>query len=377
VLQSAVIAQLGLADRERITVLRMPFDTHWSLESMQQVMAIAREVADGRLGVSAARARLAHVLAEPRPHRQLAVMLGYAVYSAAVAARIGGRWLEMLAAAVAGVVAGAIHVGTARTGAINLQKSFLAGFFGTLCVLALALVLPGIGLAQVLFGGVVLLVPAMVITIGMHELASGALESGVTRTCYGLLSFGLLAVGIAAAARTWKVFAPLAASGTPQALPAGVVLAILVLGGLALVACLQMRWHDAPWVVGGVLLAFGVQELTKRAIPDQGAPMASAFVLGSAAYLQARATGRSPAIVIVPGLLQLSPGFLGTEAVLALLTGTGGNDKATFFQVGLVALQLSIGILIASVLFHPRARRDRDEAPSAQRARAARAHARA
>lgn len=374
-LQSAVIAQVGVADRARVAVLRMPFDTHWRLERMQQVMAIASDVAEGRLGVAAARAQLARVLAERSPHRQRVVMLGYAVYSAAVAARIGGRWLEMLGAAIAGVVAGAIHVGTTRTDTINLQKSLLAGFLGTLCVLALALVLPGIGLAQVLFGGMTLLVPAMVITMGMHELASGALEAGVPRTCYGLLRFAMLAAGIVAAARIWKLFAPIAASGTPQALPAGVVLAILVAGGLALITCLQMRWRDAPWVVGGVLLAFGAQELTTRLIPGQGAPAASAFVLGSVAYLQARATARSPVIVVLPGLLQLAPGFLGTKAVLSLLTGAGNTD-ATFFGVTLVALELSIGILIAGVLFRPRAA-PAQQAPSARRARATREHARA
>jgi uncharacterized membrane protein YjjP (DUF1212 family) len=360
VLQSAVIAQVGIDDRSRVAVMRIPFDTQWRLERMQEVTAIARDVADGRLGVSAARAQLAHALARPSQHGQLAVLAAYAVYSAAVAARIGGRWLEMVGAAIVGLVAGAIHMGTAHREALNLQKSFLAGLFGTLCVLALALVLPGLGQAQVLFGGMTLLVPAMVITIGMHELASGALESGISRAGYGFLRFAMIAAGIAAGAAIWRLVAPIAAAGTPHALPEGVVLAILVVGALALVVCLQLRWHDAPWVIGGVLVAFAVQELTKHFIPDRGAPMVSAFMLASVAYLQARATGRSPAFVLVPGMLQLAPGFLGTKAVLHLLTGTGGGD-ATFFDVALVALQLSIGILMAGVLLRPGAAQAQDQ----------------
>jgi uncharacterized membrane protein YjjB (DUF3815 family) len=75
-------------------------------------------------------------------------------------------------------------------------------------------------------------------------------------------------------------------------------------------------------------------------------------VLGAAGALHARLPGRVAGTVVIPGLLQLAPGFLGAEAVLNLL-GQHARDE-TFFDVLLTALQLITGLLVADVIFSPR-----------------------
>jgi uncharacterized membrane protein YjjB (DUF3815 family) len=71
------------------------------------------------------------------------------------------------------------------------------------------------------------------------------------------------------------------------------------------------------------------------------------------AYLHARATGRATPIMIVPGLLQLAPGFLGTKATLHLLRPQGSiaTDTEGFLQVFVIAFQLGLGLLLADLLF--------------------------
>jgi uncharacterized membrane protein YjjB (DUF3815 family) len=78
----------------------------------------------------------------------------------------------------------------------------------------------------------------------------------------------------------------------------------------------------------------------------------SAFLLGVAADLYARLTGKIPATFVIPGLLQLAPGFLGTEAVFNLLANAGGAplDQARFFDVFMTALQLVTGLLLGDVV---------------------------
>ena len=145
-------------------------------------------------------------------------------------------------------------------------------------------------------------------------------------------------------------------------MPELAVLASVALGGLALVICLQARPRDVVWIVGAVVLAFGTQELTKAYFGGRGAPVVAAFMLGSAAYLQARIPGHVAFTVIVPGLLQLAPGFLGTEATFKMLTFDGGSTEASFFGVNVLAAQLGIGILASSLLL--RKRRPRGAAPA-------------
>ena len=199
----------------------------------------------------------------------------------------------------------------------------------------------------------------MVVTIGIHELANEELESGTVRLTYGLICFGLLGAGIVASFTLGSLFGMHPPHATATKLPDLVVLAFVALGGLALVVCLEGRRRDVGWIVLATVIAFGTQELTRVVLGDRGAPIAVAFVLGCAAYLYALRPGRVPFTMMVPGLLQLAPGFLGTKATFKMLTLGEASSSASFFDVIILALQLGIGILVAGLLFKHRPRRPR------------------
>ncbi len=106
-----------------------------------------------------------------------------------------------------------------------------------------------------------------------------------------------------------------------------------------------------------MLLAYLTQELTKRVAGEAGAPLLSAFVVGAAAWLYNRWWGGLAGVVIVPGLLQLAPGFLGNEAVLRLVRGDApGGGGESFFRVLVVAVELATGLLLANLLLRRRPR---------------------
>jgi uncharacterized membrane protein YjjB (DUF3815 family) len=107
------------------------------------------------------------------------------------------------------------------------------------------------------------------------------------------------------------------------------------------------------------VIAFGTQELARRALGERGAPIVVAFVLGWAAYIYARRPGRVAFTIMVPGLLQLAPGFLGSNATFRMLTVGVNSPTASYFDVILLALQLGIGILLAGLLFKHRHRKPR------------------
>jgi uncharacterized membrane protein YjjB (DUF3815 family) len=127
---------------------------------------------------------------------------------------------------------------------------------------------------------------------------------------------------------------------------------LVALGGVALTICLQGRRRDAPWMVAGVLIAFGSHELSKLIFPPDGSAFLATFMLTAAAIVQYRLGGRLPAILIIPGFLQIAPGFLGSKSVLELLRpGVHHGTSDTFFHVMLLALQLVTGMLIAETVF--------------------------
>jgi uncharacterized membrane protein YjjP (DUF1212 family) len=367
VLQGFLCVESEGATVERVELRRIDFDTHWNIGRTHELYDLCTSLVRGERGVFAGRAELERILAEPRIYGKGLVALAYSVYGLAVAARIGGGRLEALAGAIIGLVAGVIHYTTIRYKSVDLQQSFLAALVGALVAFALRSVLPPFDVGRALFGGITLLVPAMVLTIATYELANDALESGVARLAYALLRFLMLGFGIAVALRLFPFLAPLPSRVISSPLPRPITLALVALGGAALTVCLQGRKGDLPWMALAALFAFGVQELTKVLFGGHGSPMLSALLLGVAADLYARLTGKIQATFVIPGLFQLAPGFLGTQAVFDLLGGGAtGIDQARFFDVCMTALQLVTGLLLADVIAGAplRARFARRPAPS-------------
>jgi uncharacterized membrane protein YjjP (DUF1212 family) len=351
VLQGFLCVETTGAPVERVELRRIDFDTHWNIARVHELFDLCASLVAGQRGVTAGREELDRILAEPRRYRKWLVVLAYGVYGLVVAARVGGGATEALAGGLVGLVAGVIHYATIRSKSVDLQKSFLSALVGALVAFALRAVLPAFDVGRALFGGITLLVPAMVLTIATYELANDALESGVARLAYALLRFLMLGFGVAVAIRLFPLVAPLPSRVISSPLPRVVTLLLVALGGAALTFCLQGRKRDLPWMAAAALFAFGVQELTKVFFGGSGSPMLSAFLLGVAGNLYAHLTGKIPGTFVIPGLLQLAPGFLGTRAVLNLLDGGGSNlADARFFDVFMTALALVTGLLIADVV---------------------------
>jgi uncharacterized membrane protein YjjB (DUF3815 family) len=114
------------------------------------------------------------------------------------------------------------------------------------------------------------------------------------------------------------------------------------------------------------LFAYGVQDGTEVLFGGHGSPTISAFLVGVAANLYARLTGKIPATFVIPGLLQLAPGFLGTQAIFNLFSGNPNVEPAHLPDVFMIALELVTGLLLADIVSGRavRARFERAPAPS-------------
>ncbi|WP_342375897.1 threonine/serine exporter family protein [Myxococcus stipitatus] len=349
-LQTLALTESRTGAKRRVDFRRLPFNPHWNLRRSAGLLLLSSAIEKKQVTVAQARAELDRIMAPRRDRPEWLVFLAYAVYGGAVAVRVGGSLWELVAGFGVGFLAGIIHFGTLKSLRVDLQKSFVAAFLGTLVAFLLTFVLPPFDAPRALFGGITLLVPAMVVTLAAAELVGESVEAGITRLTYGLLRFLMLGVGITAAATLWTFFLPFPTQLEAHALPYPLRFLIIAVGGLALSVCMTARRKDMPWIVGAVLLAWGVQELTKVVLGDKGSPLVSAFVLGVVGQLYGRMPDRLSSTVIMPGLLQLAPGFIGTRAILAFLGVPGQGSDARAFDLLLVALQLVMGLLFAFML---------------------------
>jgi uncharacterized membrane protein YjjP (DUF1212 family) len=355
ILESRLELQVGKGPGSEVVLRSIDFDTGWNLRRLSDLQAIVSRLrGKGRAtnaDLAGARREIAEIVSRKSAYAATAVALAYGVYGAAVSARIGGGWLEVAVGMIVGLVAGVVHFGSTRSRQLDLLQSFTGALCGTLVAFLLRRVMPPFDQARATFGGISLLVPAMVLTIGTREMVHDALESGVLRLAYGLLRFLMLGFGIAVAMKVYGLFGSPPASVSPTGLSPIIQLGLVAVGGAALTICLQGRWRDTPWMVAGVLIAFGSHEISKILFPPDGSAFLATFLLTAVAIIQYRLGGRIPAILIIPGFLQIAPGFLGSKSVLALLRPGTEPSTDTFFHVMLLALQLVAGMLVAEAAF--------------------------
>lgn len=352
-LQSAAMTAVISGAPHRVDLRRLPLNPHWNLRRASALIQLTDAIAARGLPLEAARAELDSITASRPAFPLWAVLIAYGTYGAVVCMRVGGGWVEAFAASIAGLVAGLVHYGTLASLRIDLQKSFLAAFAGAAGGFVVSLGFPDMDVARAVFGGATLLIPATVVTLASAELVSESAEAGLTRLIYALLRFVMLGVGLLAAGRAVALVGAVPALVVAEPLPSAVVIAAVAVGGAALVVCMSARWHDAPWIVGAVLLAYGVQELTKLWVGEQGSPLITAFVLGVAGRLYSLGSGRVAWTVTMPGLLQIGPGFLGTQAVISAIHPSVAPTQAHFFDVLIVGVQVALGLMLAWMIHPP------------------------
>ena len=158
----------------------------------------------------------------------------------------------------------------------------------------------------------------------MHE----ALESGVLRLAYGLLRFVMIGFGIAAAMKVYALFGPPPTTVHPAALARVIVASLVVDRQRRVTVCLQGRRRDTPWIIAGVLVAFGAHEVTKTIFPPDGSPFLATLLLGAVAIIQYRLGGRLPAILIIPGFLQIALWVPGERGRARAATASARNPRA-------------------------------------------------
>src|SRR5262249_51702049 len=111
-LQSFLVAEVDGGVAPRVALRRIPASPHWNLRKVAALSALCDGLASRTMSAGEGRARLSEILTAPARYPKALVVFAYGVYGAAVAARIGGATLEMVAGGLVGLVAGLLHFGT-------------------------------------------------------------------------------------------------------------------------------------------------------------------------------------------------------------------------------------------------------------------------
>ncbi|TVS10567.1 MAG: threonine/serine exporter family protein [Wenzhouxiangella sp.] len=350
---TALIVSLGDGEKQRTFLARSdPGSTN--LAKLADLTEVMEQLAAGHIDPEPADERVRQIDQAAPIYGYWLQLLGFVALSGGIAPLIGGGWREMLLALALGTVTGLIVLWLRR----HVERSRLASPLTATVVTFLGVLWcsidPQTALVPAVIASIIALVPGMDLTTASRELATGHLVSGSSRLAFALTIFALLALGLVMGGMTgtWLVGPVdlISASPAPAWLPAaGVMLAAL---GLMLLN--QAHLRDWVWILLACLIAYAGARLGI----GLEAPVIGAFIgalaVGLAGNLFVTLTGRPGSVMHLPGLILLVPGSIGLRGLATLLADDVISGIETAVMAGMIAVALTTGMILASVLLPPR-----------------------
>lgn len=325
------------------------------LEVIARLDELGQDVVDGRLDVERALAALADIREHPLERPWPLLVAAYALAGAALTPVLGGGWREVLAGGLVGLAVGGVALPAQWTARLEPMLAPIAAVAASFSAAVLARLDVSEAPDLVTLAALVTFLPGMRLTIGMRELATEHLQSGVANTASALVQLLGLVFGVgigrsiaAAWFGTTPEIAPEAAFSAPYIVAA-------VATGLAFTLTLRARYRDALLMCVATVLALVANEAGTEIFGREAAVFAAALTVGVVGGLVGSRLRRSPLVFIVPGVLMLVPGSAGFNSALQLLSNQTVSGINAAFDTFVTAMSIAYGLIVSASLFAGRA----------------------
>ena len=232
----------------------------------------------------------------------------------------------------------------ARTAPMVAPVAAVAASF---CAVSLARLGADIAPDVVTLAALVTFLPGMTLTIGMRELSTEHLQSGVANTASALVQLLGLVFGVGVGrsiAVSW--FGDVSPTVPDTAFSTIHVLAA-VAAGVAFTLTLRARYRDALVMCAATVLALVANEVGATLFGNDAAAFVAALTVGVAGGVVGYWLRRSPLVFLVPGVLMLVPGSAGFNSVLQLLSNQTVSGISAGFDTFVTAMSIAYGLMVA------------------------------
>jgi uncharacterized membrane protein YjjB (DUF3815 family) len=192
--------------------------------------------------------------------------------------------------------------------------------------------------------------PGMALTIGMRELATEHLQSGVANTANALVQLLGLVFGVGIGRSIAASWFGVSQQALPNTSFSGTHLLAAVAAGIAFTVTLRAQARAAVVMCSATALAILANAAGKAVFGAAAGVFVAALAIGLAGGALGTWSRRSPLVFIVPGVLMLVPGSAGFNSLLQLLTGHTVSGIEAGFKTFVTAMSIAYGLMLATVV---------------------------
>jgi uncharacterized membrane protein YjjP (DUF1212 family) len=349
---TGVFASFGLPEEHRTSLIRVQ-PSEVDLGKLTLLDELVSLVIAQKIGANEGSRRVDEIIASPSRYGLLLTTVCFGLTSGAASRFFGGGWREAVVSTAIGLVLGALSRAMGRSEDKRRVFEPVASLMAAaLAVVTAQFVFP-LSIYVTTLAGLIVLVPGLTLTTAMTELATRDLVSGTARLMGAVLIFLEIGFGVALG---WQVtrLAPSPLVLAPSPLPAWTLVIAMVISPLALAVLLRAEPRDIGWILlAGVIGIGGFRAGAYILGPELGSFL-GALLVGAGSTLYARSFNRPAAIPQVPGIMLLVPGSIGFGSLSRFIERDVVSAVETAFSMGLVAVALVTGLLLANLIVPPR-----------------------
>lgn len=321
-------------------------------DKLDKADQLANRVGDEGVEVLVAYWKLKAIATAKERFSQSVRLLSFAVMSATAALLFfSGNMYDGLVALILGGLVGVLDLASSKAPVLAQVQEFIAAIVISFTSRALSwwLVDQNLCFFAMALASLVWLLPGLSLTVGVSELVAKAYNSGSAKITYALFSAMQLGFGLAIGEQLCY-WAP---SRIPTSCPGSTPSTwwnLLWFAGYTVSSnvILNARWSQWP----GMILVAGagwiVSSLT-QSLGDAGSILA-AFTIGVTGTLYSHVSGHLPLAMKTSGILMLVPGGIGVKGVTALLTDDVLSGMGFVFDMLVVGLSITIGLLLSKMV---------------------------
>jgi uncharacterized membrane protein YjjP (DUF1212 family) len=344
-----IMAAFGPESRQHTHLLRVePGEVN--LGKLAALEEVSGDVADGRVSPREGMARIRGIVAAPSPYRPSHVTIAFGILSGAVSQFLGGGWREVVVAAVLGLGLGLFAITAAWYPRVGRVYEPVAAFLLSTAAIGLARLVGPISVFTATLAGLVVLMPGLLLTTAITELATRHLASGTLRMSSAFMTLLGIVFGVAFGTRMGSALFGSIPSVMSAPLPAWAGVVAVLLASSASVVILRADPRDAPWIVAAGMLGVGAGRLGTEMLGVELGMFVAAFGVGLASSAYERWRRRPAPVVLVPGILLLVPGSIGYRSMSSMMERNTIAGIDTAFTMILTAMSLVAGLLIAGII---------------------------
>jgi len=345
---TAIFASLDAPTRTETFLIRVE-PGNVNLDKLSRLDHLAHEVADGVVSPQEASRQIDAIRATPPRYRGKTTVVAAVVASACSARFFGGGWREVVTCGVIGFITGLLSLLARRDPRFQIHDpvtAFLAGIIAC----AAAVLIPPVSLFIATCGGLIILLPGLVITTAISELATKHLASGTARMMSAIMVFLTLGFGLAVGLKVGMVTMHPNVEATSVPLPTWTLWVALVLAPIGFMARFQANPRDALPIVLICILAFGCSRLAAQNIGIANGAFAGALAVGLASGFYSRWKSQPALVTSTVGIIMLVPGSVGFRSITNIIARDPIAGIQTAITMIATAVAIVTGLLVARVI---------------------------